>query len=166
MLRELRARLRPPRAAKTVPPAELKAWAAIVLALGGLVTAVGAVVRPRPESEARAAYLELTKSILDTQSQAKQDHEDLEALHGFVAAYIESHKIVTVETPATPTPAASASSARSELAPSGLPSTGPSAPALYSKMAVVFAAPSSAVPPPIAPLREQRKPKNADAVFH
>ena len=148
-------------------PRDLKGLAAILLAVASLVTAVGAVVRPRPEPEAKSGYEEIAKSLLDVQAQAKQDHDDLEALHGFVQAYIESHKVVTVETAPAPTPSASATAARNDLAPSGLPASSAAGPtALYSKMAVVMAAPSSAVPPPIAPLHDQRKPKNADAVFH
>jgi hypothetical protein len=76
--------------------ARLKGWAAIILAVGGLCTAVGAVVRKPPEEAARAGYVELTKAILDSQENERKNHEDVAALRLYLDGYVRSHETLVV----------------------------------------------------------------------
>lgn len=114
---------------------ELRGWAALAIALGGLTTALGAVIRKPPEEGARAAYLELTKSILDSQAAERQNHEDILALRGFVESYAKGHEVIVAPVDA------------------GAPQV------------VHASAPASAAPPPhVAPLKPQAPPRPFEAL--
>jgi len=72
---------------------------AIIIAITGLITAVGACIHKPEETGARAGYLELTKAILDTQEQVRKNQDDLLALRTYLDEYVKSHEsIVTSAT--------------------------------------------------------------------
>jgi hypothetical protein len=121
----------------------LRGYAALLLAAAGLVTAVGAVFKP--EEGARAGYLELTKSILETQAEVRQQHDDLERLRQYVEGYTREHEVLTV--PVQP-------------ADAGVPQSALPPPSIVR----AFAAPSAVPPPPIAPLRPQAAPRRFDSL--
>lgn len=123
----------------------LRGLAAVILAVGALVTAVATALKKPPEDGARAGYLELTKSILDTQAEVKQQHEDLVDLRRYVESYTKEHEVLTV-----PVQPADAGTPQSALPPPAIVRT--------------FAAPSAKPPPPIAPLRAPAAPRKFDSL--
>src|ERR1700677_1794830 len=81
---------------------DLKGWAAIIVAVTGVVTAV--VHRP-PEDAAKASYIELTAAILQLQDADRKHQADLEAQRAFLDSYVHSHEAVITISSASPPPA-------------------------------------------------------------
>lgn len=66
--------------------ARAKAWGTVVAALGGLATAVGAILKPRDDSATKEAYVELAAGQEKLNSAVQGLASDLAGLRGYVAA--------------------------------------------------------------------------------
>ena len=126
----------------------LKGVGALLLGAAGLITAVGAILRP--ESKAESAYGEVAPILLEAQQRQQKDHDDLVALREFLTAYVHSHEAVV-------TPVVSVSSSSPLLSP--IPSPIPTPTVVHA------AAPPSAAPPPhVAAQAAPRAPRPFDAL--
>jgi hypothetical protein len=149
--------------------ARAKAWGTVVAALGGLATAVGAILKPRDDSATKQAYVELAAGQEKLNSAVQGLASDLAGLRGYVAAKEgqpllpgppEAPPTLDAGSPTAPTPkpAARAAAAPPKPAPThvitlGEVSIGGNGAFTPYPSAVAMAAPPSihAVPPPVHP---------------
>jgi hypothetical protein len=71
---------------KDIWVARAKAWGTVIAAVGGLVTALSAFLKPRDDSATKAAYLELAKGQEGLSTDVQSLHTDVAALRGYIAA--------------------------------------------------------------------------------
>ena len=116
---------------------DLKNLAALVVAVAGLATSVGALVHRPPEDAAKASYEELVSVIVENQAAQRRDHDDLVALREFVDQYARGHQVLLSPLPPAP------NQERPE----------------ETRRALSKAAPGSPTPPPVASSAPPRPPR-------
>lgn len=65
----------------------LKSWANIIATTAALLTAVAAIFKPQDQTVSRNTYEQLKTAIEQTQQDVKQNHDDMVALHNYLAGY-------------------------------------------------------------------------------
>ena len=71
---------------KDVWAARAKAYGTVIAAVGGLVTASAAILKPRDDSATKASYTALATGLEKLGAETTQNHDDLVALRGYLAA--------------------------------------------------------------------------------
>jgi hypothetical protein len=139
---------------------QLHGWAALVIAIGGLVAVF---VKPEDHTATKAAYQEITKAIEQLNMQNKSDHDDVVALRAYVAMK-EGQPLFSAPVPTAPSAGAPARPAKPVTMTVRAPS--PAAAALL--LAKGPPAPSSMPedePPPVHPELAPVHPAAFDAVL-
>jgi hypothetical protein len=125
---------------------DLKGWAALVVAITGLVVALR-------ESGARASYTESSKAIETEQENARRNHEAIEAQRAWFESYMKEHEAVVV-----PVVVDAGASEPFIAAPARPRDAG--APVVVK----VHAAPTATPPPAAPPLQAQAKLRSYDSL--
>ena|ERR1700690_3883932 len=93
--------------------ARARAWGTVIAAVGGLVTAFAAILKPRDDSATKASYVALSTGLEKVAAETSQNHDDLAALRGYLAAK-EGSPVLSLALPGVATTTADAG------APTGL----------------------------------------------
>jgi hypothetical protein len=81
----------------TDPKAQrLKSWANIIATTAALLTAVAAIFKPQDQTINRNTYEELRTAVTQVDSEVKQNHDDMVALHNYLAGYFANNSTLTL----------------------------------------------------------------------
>ncbi|MGH6877088.1 MAG: hypothetical protein ACREHV_06860, partial [Rhizomicrobium sp.] len=81
----------------TDPKAQrLKSWANIIATTAALLTAVAAIFKPQDQTVNRNTYEQLRTAVIQADLEVKQNHDDMVALHNYLAGYFANNSTLSL----------------------------------------------------------------------
>lgn len=152
--------------------ARARAWGTVIAAVGGLLTAAAAILKPRDDSATKASYVALAGGLEKLGAETTQNHDDLVALRGYLAAK-EGAPVLSLALPGLAPSVVDAGAPRAALAPLVRPTKTPPKVVRLSDVVVVGALgsvgagapPTPAAPPEVHPAPAPMKAESFDEVL-